>query len=340
MAGNAVSSPTCLTARAQLTRESEACRRQGQLPAHWRCRERTWIRWRGGAAGGEESEDEAFTQPSPEAKETDIVDWSGDDSSAENVANEEEDATSDDAASDDEEASPAASTEDGDEDEDAEEDDDVETFVDISDDNNGDDEDNADDADGNTEKEREPTDDFEPTSPAKGRGKGAPAAERASIAAAVSGPSPHALLHMVKQMGMTAAAMALVRRLKPEVPACVRTARVIYFAYLTVYHTCCMYMRVRVWRLNDTSEVDIPPPAFLPRLLKTAGAAATGVTADTDGVNGMAAGGGGLPPGLEQMAERMMTRKTTAKKYDMDRIDAMRLSQSMGSIFMAFLHLR
>eukprot|EP00752_Nemacystus_decipiens_P009972 g8894.t1 len=136
----------------------------------------------------------------------------------------------------------------------------------------------------------------------------------------------------------------LGEKLTPTVESHVRAARAIYTGYLVFSQALCMYIRYLIWKKNDDTEMEVPPPAQLKNLMEAgkagaAGEAAAGAEAGTGG-EGASGGKGGAASSLGPMLDKMMTSKTPVKKYDMKTIQGMRRGQFWASLIMCYTHLR
>eukprot|EP00903_Cladosiphon_okamuranus_P016072 g14836.t1 len=138
----------------------------------------------------------------------------------------------------------------------------------------------------------------------------------------------------------------LGNKLQPTIESHVRTARAIYTAYLVFSQALCMYIRYLIWKKNDDTEMEVPPPPQLKNFMEAgkAGVAAEATGAAAGGGEGgakEAAGGlGGAASSLGPMLDKMMTSKRPVKKYDMNTIQGMRRGQFWASLLMCYTHLR
>jgi len=138
-------------------------------------------------------------------------------------------------------------------------------------------------------------------------------------------PSPMTgIFQMLKQMTVSALAMNLVKRLDPSKSESIRLARIIYVTYLIVYHVILAYLRVKIFKLDDTNELSIPPPDKIIQLLnrKTENISQADVSP------------------VKDMAEKILTRKVKVKNYDISQVDSLRRQLVFTSIFMCLLHLK
>jgi Phosphate transport (Pho88) len=151
--------------------------------------------------------------------------------------------------------------------------------------------------------------------------------------AAVAQPFPvQGLFHLAKQMAVSFLAMNLVKRLEPSNSEHVRIARIIYTVYLVVYHAVLMWLRLKIVRENDLTEITVPPSPQLAKMLSKASASGDNSSSAPASPLGGA--------GLQDMLSKFMVRKTTVKSFDLKLVDSMRTSLVATSLFMCLLHLK
>jgi Phosphate transport (Pho88) len=173
------------------------------------------------------------------------------------------------------------------------------------------------------------------SSKAKSSKPTAAAAAAASSDAAVAQPFPvQGLFHLAKQMAVSFLAMNLVKRLEPSNSEHVRIARIIYTVYLVVYHAVLMWLRLKIVRENDLTEIIVPPAPQLSKMLSRA--SAPGDSSSSSAAAASPLGGAGL----QDMLSKLMVRKTTVKSFDLKLVDSMRTSLVATSLFMCLLHLK
>ncbi|CAM9380131.1 unnamed protein product, partial [Hapterophycus canaliculatus] len=145
----------------------------------------------------------------------------------------------------------------------------------------------------------------------------------------------------IKQGAFFLMARWLGKNLSPEVESQVRAARAIYTAYLIFSQGLCMYIRYLIWKRNDDTEMELPPPAQLKSLMQEAGKAGAAAPAETGAAGPGAEGGlGGAASTLGPMLDKMMTSKMAVKKYDMKTVQGMRRGQFWASLIMCYTHLK
>jgi Phosphate transport (Pho88) len=166
-------------------------------------------------------------------------------------------------------------------------------------------------------------------------GKPTTAAAAAGTEAAAAQPFPvQGLFHLAKQMAVSFLAMNLVKRLEPSNSEHVRIARIIYTVYLVVYHAVLMWLRLKIVRENDLTEIIVPPAPQLSKMLSRA--SAPGDSSSSSAAAASPLGGAGL----QDMLSKLMVRKTTVKSFDLKLVDSMRTSLVATSLFMCLLHLK
>ncbi|CAN0435064.1 unnamed protein product, partial [Ectocarpus sp. 8 AP-2014] len=142
----------------------------------------------------------------------------------------------------------------------------------------------------------------------------------------------------IKQLAFFLLARWLNKSLSPTVESQVRAARAIYTVYLIVSQALCMYIRYLIWKKDDDTEVEVPPPAQLKKLIQDAGKA--GVTGNEGAPATTTGGAGGAASPLGPVMDKMMTSRMAVKKYDMKFIQGVRRRQFWASLMMCYTHLR
>ncbi|CBJ25780.1 conserved unknown protein [Ectocarpus siliculosus] len=142
----------------------------------------------------------------------------------------------------------------------------------------------------------------------------------------------------IKQLAFFLLARWLNKSLSPTVESQVRAARAIYTVYLIVSQALCMYIRYLIWKKGDDTEVEVPPPAQLKKLIQDAGKA--GVTGNEGAPAATTGGAGGAASPLGPVMDKMMTSRMAVKKYDMKFIQGVRRRQFWASLMMCYTHLR
>ncbi|CAM9571198.1 unnamed protein product [Chrysoparadoxa australica] len=153
------------------------------------------------------------------------------------------------------------------------------------------------------------------------------------------GPAPPlipAVVQGARQLALTVIGIVVVKKLDPSQTSSHRIARVMYALYLAVSHALCMYIRVKICRQNDKTQVLVPAPKGAIKLMQSLG----GKQAGAGAASPLGAAAGPQMDQLMGMAQKFMTAKRTVKEYDLAQIDAHRRRVTFISMGLGLLHFK